>query len=208
MKSKSELGRMAILALLLALCAGPARAADADQARATMEKTVADVLLILGDASLPLQTKKDRIQAIAYERFDFVTMSKLVLKRDWKRFDPAQQQEFVEEFKEHLSARYGENLGRYENETAWELVNQLDRTPVDDTEALQAVYSELQRIQLADLPAIPLWYNGAWSQMSSQVWTNWPSDAGNHFLPVTWNGYWQLGGIRLLDALEHPAAAA
>jgi phospholipid transport system substrate-binding protein len=39
-----------------------------------------------------------------------------VLKRDWKKFDAAQQEEFVEQFKEHLSARYGENLGRYENE--------------------------------------------------------------------------------------------
>jgi phospholipid transport system substrate-binding protein len=132
MKSKSELGRVAILALLLAVCAGPARASDADQARATMEKTVADVLLILGDASLPLQTKKDRIQAIAYERFDFVTMSKLVLKRDWKRFDPAQQQEFVEEFKEHLSARYGENLGRYENEKV-EVTGQRSETNGDVT---------------------------------------------------------------------------
>ena len=43
-------------------------------------------------------------------------MSKLVLKRDWKKFDAAQQQEFVAEFQEHLSARYGENLGRYERE--------------------------------------------------------------------------------------------
>jgi peptide/nickel transport system substrate-binding protein len=100
-----------------------------------------------------------------------------------------------------------ENFGRYENEEAWELVNQLDRTPVDDTEGLKTVMSDLQRISLTDLPAIPLWYNGAWAQMSSLNWTNWPSDAGNHFLPVTWNGYWQMGGIRMLDALEHPEPA-
>jgi phospholipid transport system substrate-binding protein len=105
-----------VLALGLALCAGAAPAAPADDARATMQHTVDDVLAILGDAALPLDQKKDRIQAIAYERFDFVTMSKLVLKRDWKKFDAAQQQEFVTEFREHLSARYGENLGRYENE--------------------------------------------------------------------------------------------
>ena len=116
MRPRSELVRGAILALLLVLAAGPAPAADADEARATMEKTVADVLAILGDKSLTLQTKRDRIQAIAYERFDFTTMSKLVLKRDWKKFDATQQQEFVKEFREHLSARYGENLGRYENE--------------------------------------------------------------------------------------------
>jgi phospholipid transport system substrate-binding protein len=102
--------------LALALPAGAAVAAPADEARAAMEETVADVLAILRDDALPLQAKRDRIQQIAFDRFDFVTMSKLVLKRDWKKFDAAQQQEFVTEFREHLSARYGENLGRYENE--------------------------------------------------------------------------------------------
>ena len=114
MRSRSS--RWLGFGLVLALGAARAPAAPADDARATMEQTVADVLVVLDDASLPLQTKRDRIQAIAYERFDFVTMSKLVLKRDWKKFDAAQQQEFVREFREHLSARYGENLGRYEKE--------------------------------------------------------------------------------------------
>jgi phospholipid transport system substrate-binding protein len=103
------------LALLL-LGGAPAVAAPADDARATMERTVADVLKVLDDSSLSLQAKRDRIQAIAFERFDFVTMSKLVLKRDWKKFDAAQQQAFVEQFREHLSARYGEDLGKYEKE--------------------------------------------------------------------------------------------
>ena len=31
--------------------------------------------------------------------------------------------------------------------------------------------------------------------------------AENQGLPVTWNGYWQMGGIQMLDALEHPAPA-
>ena len=114
MKSRSS-GLGMALALLL-LSGAPAGAAPGDDARATMEKTVADVLQVLDDGALSLQTKRDRIQAIAFERFDFVTMSKLVLKRDWKKFDTAQQQEFVEQFREHLSARYGENLGKYEKE--------------------------------------------------------------------------------------------
>jgi len=104
------------MALALLLGAAPAFAAPADDARATMEKTVADVLQVLDDAALSLQTKRDHIQAIAFERFDFVTMSKLVLKRDWKKFDATQRQRFVEQFREHLSARYGENLGKYEKE--------------------------------------------------------------------------------------------
>ena len=34
-----------------------------------------------------------------------------------------------------------------------------------------------------------------------------PSD-GNHYLPTTWRGYWQMGGIRMLDALEIPSRPA
>jgi len=104
------------LALLLLIPAAQAATAPADEARAAMQQTVSDVLKILDNKSLSLDAKRDRIQAIAYERFDFLTMSKLVLKRDWKQFDAQQQDEFVKEFKEHLSARYGENLGKYDSE--------------------------------------------------------------------------------------------
>jgi phospholipid transport system substrate-binding protein len=120
--------------LLLLGAAGASAASPADDARAAMQRTVDDVLVVLGDTALPLQAKRDRIQAIAYERFDFVTMSKLVLKRDWRRFDTAQQEEFVTEFTEHLSARYGENLGRYENETV-EVTRQQTETNGDVTVA-------------------------------------------------------------------------
>jgi peptide/nickel transport system substrate-binding protein len=98
-----------------------------------------------------------------------------------------------------------DNYGRYENQEAYDLVQQLDLTPVDDVEGMQAITSQLQRIQLTDMPMIPLWYNGMWSQASNAVWTGWPSDGGSHFLPTTWRGYWQMGGLRMLDALT-PAA--
>jgi peptide/nickel transport system substrate-binding protein len=100
-----------------------------------------------------------------------------------------------------------ENFGRYDNPEAWDLVQQLDLTPVDDVEGMKAITSQLQRIHLTDLPMIPLWYNGMWSQVSDAVWTNWPKADGEHFLPTTWRGYWQMGGLRMLDALGHPAPA-
>lgn len=112
------------LALAGLLClASPAAADPAAEARATMEGTISQVLVILDDGSLSLPAKKERIQKIAYERFDFETMSKLVLKKDWKAFDPAQQQEFVTQFREHLSARYSENLGKYDKQRV-EIVGQ------------------------------------------------------------------------------------
>ena len=101
-----------------------------------------------------------------------------------------------------LDSQNTDNFARYDNPEAYDLVQQLDLTPVDDIEGMKAITSQLQQISLTDLPIIPLWYNGAWSQASNAVWTNWPSDDGNHFIPVTWGGYWQMGGIRWLDALE------
>jgi peptide/nickel transport system substrate-binding protein len=95
------------------------------------------------------------------------------------------------------------NYGGYENADAWALVQQLDKTPVDDVAGMQAITSQLQEIFLTDLPVIPLWYNGMWSQVSNAVWTNWPSSEGdNHALPTTWNGYWQMGAVLMLTELE------
>jgi peptide/nickel transport system substrate-binding protein len=95
------------------------------------------------------------------------------------------------------------NFGRYENEEAWALVQELDRTPKDDTAEVQRIVSELQRIHLEELPLIPLWYNGAWSQANTTTWTNWPSAEGeNDSLPVTWNNYWNMTGILMLTELE------
>jgi peptide/nickel transport system substrate-binding protein len=96
------------------------------------------------------------------------------------------------------------NFGRYENQEAWDLVQQLDRTPVDDLEGMKEIISELQRIQLTDMPLIPLWYNGMWAQANTSVWTNWPSAAegANHYLPSTWRGYWQMDAILMLAELE------
>jgi len=96
------------------------------------------------------------------------------------------------------------NFGRYENEEAWQLVQQLDQTPVDDLDGMRAIMSQLQRIHLTDLPIIPLWYNGMWSQYSNAVWTNWPSaeEGANHYLPATWNGYWNMTAILMLTELE------
>ncbi len=95
------------------------------------------------------------------------------------------------------------NFGRYENEEVWKLVGDLDRIPVEDTESIREVASKIQKIHLEELPIIPLWYNGLWSQTNTSVWTNWPSsESDNHYLPSTWRGYFQLGSILMLTELE------
>jgi peptide/nickel transport system substrate-binding protein len=106
-----------------------------------------------------------------------------------------------------IATTQGGNYGRYNNPEAFALVDQLDKVPTDDLEGMRAIISQLQRIQLTDLPIIPLWYNGAWAQFSNAYWTNWPGsgDDANHYFPVTWNGYWNMTSILMLEELE-PAA--
>ena len=96
------------------------------------------------------------------------------------------------------------NYGRYDNQEVFDLVDQLDMVPTDDLEAMNAIISKLQRIFLTDMPLIPLWYNGAWSQVSNTNWTNWPSSAegSNHYWPVTWRGYWNMTAILMLCDLK------
>jgi peptide/nickel transport system substrate-binding protein len=93
------------------------------------------------------------------------------------------------------------NFGRYQNDQVWSLVQDLDKTATDDVAGMQSVISKIQTIQLNDMPIIPLWYNGAWAQFNNATWTNFPSSGGAQIFPITWNGYWQMGGVKMLDAL-------
>jgi len=97
------------------------------------------------------------------------------------------------------------NWARYDNPKIFALVDQLVLTPTTDLAAMKAICSQIQEIQLTDMPLIPLWYNGLWAQISNlSVWTNWPSSAEGapHYTPCSWSGYWQMGGLMMLCELK------
>ena len=105
---------LAALALLLG-CAGRAGAAEQTPSQ-VVDGLASQVIPILQNASLTSDQKRERIEQIAYQAMDFQTLSKLVLARNWSKFSPAQQSEFVEQFKRHLSVTYGRNVDNYHNE--------------------------------------------------------------------------------------------
>ena len=90
-----------------------ANAAALAEARSAVEVAMEQVLVVLSDQTLSGDGRRARIEQIAYANFDFQTMSKLVLRRDWKKFSTTQRSEFVEEFKLHLAHSYGSRLDRY-----------------------------------------------------------------------------------------------
>lgn len=110
--------RLAALVALGSCLLIAAHALTAESPRAVIEKTADAVLAVLRDSSLSSEEKRRRIEDIASARFDFDTVSKLVLARNWKRLSPEQQARFVKEFRQHLSMTYGRNVDRYNNERA------------------------------------------------------------------------------------------
>ena len=108
----------ALLLTGLLVGAGPAFAATSKapsvSAREVAEQTLDAVLVVLNEEGASEASRRDRIAAIAYEHFDFGTMSKLVIARPWRKFTKQQRVEFIAEFKTHLARSYGRRLSRYE----------------------------------------------------------------------------------------------
>jgi len=95
------------------------------------------------------------------------------------------------------------NFGRYENPTAWALVQRLDKTPLTNTAAIKEINTKLQTTLMQQMPIIPLWYNGQWAQFVPKYWTNWPSSTSTrNFTPIMWNGYLQMTGIDVITHLK------
>ncbi len=90
--------------------------AESSGPRSVIRETVDAVVAVLDDAALGTDQRRARIEEIAKQRFDFVTMSRLVLGRNWKSLSGAQQEEFQREFQALLSESYGRRIDRYEQE--------------------------------------------------------------------------------------------
>ncbi len=93
-----------------------ANAALTEAPRKLIDETAVKIVAILARKSEPTEKRVADIEAIAYELFDFSTMSKLVLARNWRNATNEQRTTFVKEFKRHLSHTYGTRLDRYDQE--------------------------------------------------------------------------------------------
>ncbi len=91
-------------------------AAQASGPRETVQETVDAVLVVLQNPALSSPERRGAVEEIAYARFDFTTMSRLVLARNWKRFSDEQKESFQEEFKRLLAKEYGRRLDSYNQE--------------------------------------------------------------------------------------------
>jgi peptide/nickel transport system substrate-binding protein len=104
-----------------------------------------------------------------------------------------------------------DNWERIDSPKDWSLVQQAATVPLTDTAKLDSIYAELETDFFAQEPVIPLWYNGAWFQGNTSVWSDYPASTGSdQNMPVMWAGY--LGAMTTVYALAGlkptPAAAS
>jgi phospholipid transport system substrate-binding protein len=119
MKTANRSMKAIVLALLLPAALTPAAtpaSSPASTARAVVESALQDVLKALRDKNLSPAEKRDQVRQIAYAGMDFETMSRLSLGRNWRDIPEAKRDEFIKEFRDHMSATYGRALDRYSDE--------------------------------------------------------------------------------------------
>ena len=108
----------------------------------------------------------------------------------------------------HLPVAATQTFANYSRFTSsgpkpWALTLALNKVNPANVEAAKAIHSKIQKYILEDLPAIPLWYNGLWSQANLTYWTNFPSaNSPRKFTPSVWNGYINMTGIDALANLK------
>jgi phospholipid transport system substrate-binding protein len=106
----------AALVLAAGVSAQAALSAPETEARGTVQSTIEMVLGILRNPALPQEAKRNQVEQIAYDRFDFQLISRLVLAQNWNKLTPKQQADFVDAFKKHLSATYRDTLDNFHDE--------------------------------------------------------------------------------------------
>ena len=85
-----------------------------------LKEHVNRVLGVLRDSSLKGESgkkmKREKIRSISEEMFDFTELSKRSLGRNWARFNPGQQEEFIKLFKSMLETAYVDKIASYTDE--------------------------------------------------------------------------------------------
>jgi phospholipid transport system substrate-binding protein len=82
----------------------------------TVRQEIKKVLDVLGDSSLNNEVKKEKLRTFYGQMFDEVEFSKRALGGNWRKLNPAQQQEFVRLFRGLLEKAYIDKLLAYTDE--------------------------------------------------------------------------------------------
>lgn len=109
-----------LIGMILILCLVVPVAASAGMALETVKTQADKVLEVLRDPALKPEsarkTKTERIRSISENMFDFTELSRRTLAKNWDKFNPDQQKEFVRLYKSLLEDAYADKVLSYTDE--------------------------------------------------------------------------------------------
>lgn len=116
-----------------------------------VKETIDKVLVVLGDEALKDPSRglerREKLEAIIAQRFDYEEMAKRALAREWKKLSAEKQQEFVVLFQQFLTQSYAGNIDGYSGQQVEYL-----------KERLKGDFAEVQTKVVSPKTQIPLDY--------------------------------------------------
>ena len=114
--TKNRLAASVTTAAVMAVLAAAAPVQAQEDPKLRVDRVVAEVIAVLSNQGLSETAKRDQIETIAVANFDFPTITRLVLARNYKKLTPEQREAFMVEFKRHLSLTYGRRVDAYSDQ--------------------------------------------------------------------------------------------
>jgi phospholipid transport system substrate-binding protein len=116
-----------------------------------VKETIDQVLSVLADEALKdsarTDERREKLEAIIRQRFDYEEMAKRTLAAEWKKISTEKQEEFVELFQQFLTQSYAGNVDGYSGEQVEYL-----------KERLKGDFAEVQTKVVSPKVQIPLDY--------------------------------------------------
>lgn len=82
-----------------------------------VKETVDSVLGVLQDPALDATQRRDRVRDIVRQRFDYESMSQVILATNWRTATASQREQFITLFRELLEQTYFSAMDSYNDQT-------------------------------------------------------------------------------------------
>lgn len=109
--------RLATLILFGLLFSSSLPAAASVTPTERIKQTVDSVLQVLQDHGLDKQQRRDRVRDIVRQRFDYDSMSQVILGTNWRQATVTQREQFITLFRELLEQTYFSAMDSYDDQS-------------------------------------------------------------------------------------------
>ncbi|MEW8088020.1 MAG: ABC transporter substrate-binding protein [Candidatus Thiodiazotropha endolucinida] len=82
-----------------------------------IKETINQVLTVLKDQSLGRQDRRDQVKEIVRKRFDYESMSQVILAANWRKASKPQRDQFITLFRELLEQTYFSAIDSYSDQS-------------------------------------------------------------------------------------------